>query len=157
MEEGRRGAAILAELPRCPGSTTLTPFVARSPDASPAALSGVFPVVATPFDSHGAPDAASLERLVDYLLCCGVDGMTFRGVASEVGTLAPGERRALTEQLCRLSAGIAAFVNAPETQAKLRERGVVPVGSTAQDFAKAMNDEFELYKKVVADAHIKAD
>jgi len=39
----------------------------------------------------------------------------------------------------------------------LKDRGVVPVGSTAQEFAKVMNDEYELYKQVVRDANIKAE
>lgn len=60
-------------------------------------LSGVFPVLPTPFDDAGAPDADSLRRLVRYLLRCGVDGLTFPGVASEVGQLTGDERLALTE------------------------------------------------------------
>ena len=59
-------------------------------------LTGVFPVLPTPFDSGGQPDVPSLRRLVKYLLDCGVDGMTFPGVASEVGTLNADERSALT-------------------------------------------------------------
>lgn len=59
-------------------------------------LTGVFPVLPTPFDAHGQPDLPSLRRLVQYLLDCGVDGMTFPGVASEVGTLSSDERRTLT-------------------------------------------------------------
>jgi hypothetical protein len=31
------------------------------------------------------------------------------------------------------------------------------VGSSARDFAQTMNDEFELYKKVVKDANIKPE
>jgi 4-hydroxy-tetrahydrodipicolinate synthase len=60
------------------------------------AISGVFPVLATPFDAQGAPDDAALRRLVRYLLACGVDGITFPGVASEVGQLSMDERRHLT-------------------------------------------------------------
>jgi tripartite-type tricarboxylate transporter receptor subunit TctC len=57
----------------------------------------------------------------------------------------------------RLSQEIQSFIAQPATQAKLRERGVVPVGSSARDFAQAMNDEFEMYRKVVRDAGIKAE
>jgi 4-hydroxy-tetrahydrodipicolinate synthase len=60
-------------------------------------LSGVFPVLPTPFDSTGAPDAGALRTLVRYLLACGVDGMTFPGVASEVGKLSVDERLRLTD------------------------------------------------------------
>ena len=34
---------------------------------------------------------------------------------------------------------------------------MVPVGSSAQDFAKLMNDEYELYKQVVRDAGVKPE
>ncbi len=50
------------------------------------------PVLPTPFDAAGRPDEASLRRLVRYLLRCGVDGMTYPGVASEVGQLSHAER-----------------------------------------------------------------
>jgi len=64
--------------------------------ASPASsIIGVFPVLPTPFDAQGAPDEAALRRVVRYLLACGVDGMTFPGVASEVGKLDATERRHL--------------------------------------------------------------
>ena len=55
-------------------------------------LAGVFPVLPTPFDDGGAPDVDGLRTLVRYLLRCGVDGMTFPGVASEVSTLSETER-----------------------------------------------------------------
>jgi hypothetical protein len=34
---------------------------------------------------------------------------------------------------------------------------VVPVGSSAAEFAKTMSEEYELYKQVVKDANIKAE
>jgi 4-hydroxy-tetrahydrodipicolinate synthase len=55
-------------------------------------LSGIFPVLPTPFDAHGAPDEASLRRLVRYLVASGADGATYPGVASEVGELTSDER-----------------------------------------------------------------
>ncbi len=61
-----------------------------------APLSGVFPVLPTPFGADGAPDEAALRGLVRYLLRCGVDGITYPGVASEVGQLTVAERHALT-------------------------------------------------------------
>ena len=66
------------------------------PEPSFTPIAGVFPVLPTPFDDAGAPDVAGLRRLVRYLLACRVDGMTFPGVASEVGKLTVDERRALT-------------------------------------------------------------
>jgi 4-hydroxy-tetrahydrodipicolinate synthase len=58
-------------------------------------LSGVYPIVATPFARDGAPDLADLARLVDFLVGAGVDGVVFPGVASEFDTLAPAERETL--------------------------------------------------------------
>ncbi len=59
-------------------------------------ISGVFPVLPTPFDSQGQPDTDSLRRLVRYLLLCGVDGITYPGVASEFAQLTEEERNMLT-------------------------------------------------------------
>lgn len=61
-----------------------------------APLTGVFPVLPTPFDAQGRTDEAALRRLVGYLLRCGVDGVTYPGVASEVAELAHDERARLT-------------------------------------------------------------
>lgn len=71
------------------------------------------------------------------------------------GVMAPaGTPPAIVE---KLSQEISAFVKLPATQAKLKERGVVPVGSSAKEFAALMEGDFELYKKVVKDANIKAE
>lgn len=66
-----------------------------SVDAFPA-LNGVIPVLPTPFHADGMVDEASLRRLVRYLLRCGVDGMTYPGVASEFAELSLTERVQLT-------------------------------------------------------------
>ena len=91
-----------------------------------------------------APELAPIADLVP-----GFDVKPWHGVMAPAGT-----PPAIVD---KLSAEIQAFVKLPATQAKLRERGVVPVGSSAKAFAQAMNDEFELYKKVVKDANVKAD
>ena len=72
--------------------------VTMSPiDASAQApLAGVFPVLPTPFDTEGRVDAPGLRRLVRYLLACGVDGVTYPGVASEVAQLSSEERLSMT-------------------------------------------------------------
>ena len=57
----------------------------------------------------------------------------------------------------KLSEEIQAFLRTPEAEEKLRGAGVVRVGSSAKDFAQAMADDFDLYKKVVKDAGIKAE
>ena len=71
------------------------------------------------------------------------------------GVMAPaGTPQAIVD---KLSTEIQAFLRLPDTEAKLRERGVVRVGSSAAEFAKTMRDEAALYKKLVADTGIKAD
>jgi len=55
-------------------------------------LSGIFPVLPTPFDEGGAPDEGSLRRLVRYVIASGADGATYPGVASEVAELTTEER-----------------------------------------------------------------
>ena len=74
------------------------------------ALTGVFPVLPTPFDRAGQVDEAALRRLVRYLLHCGADGMTYPGVASEVGELTEPERRHLTAAVLDEVAGRAPVI-----------------------------------------------
>ncbi|CAN7696722.1 Bug family tripartite tricarboxylate transporter substrate binding protein [Variovorax paradoxus] len=57
----------------------------------------------------------------------------------------------------KLAAEIQAFLRLPDTEAKLRERGVVRVGSSPAEFAKSLRDEAAFYKKLAADAGIKAE
>jgi 4-hydroxy-tetrahydrodipicolinate synthase len=68
-------------------------------------LNGVFPVLPTPFDAQGRPDEAGLRRLVRYLLAAGVDGITYPGVASEVGQLSREERLSLGAAVLDEAAG----------------------------------------------------
>jgi 4-hydroxy-tetrahydrodipicolinate synthase len=55
-------------------------------------LSGVFPVLPTPFTLDDAVDAAAFRRLIDFAVESGVDGVVFPGMASEVETLSAAER-----------------------------------------------------------------
>ena len=86
-------------------------------------LTGVFPVLPTPFDATGAVDVASLRRLVRYLLRCGVDGMTYPGVASEVGQLRADERTQLTEVvLAEVEGRVPVIVGASSGDVELTSR-----------------------------------
>jgi tripartite-type tricarboxylate transporter receptor subunit TctC len=91
-----------------------------------------------------APELAPIADLVP-----GFDIKPWHGVMAPAGTP--------VAIVNKLSEEIQAFVRLPATQAKLRDRGVVPVGSSAREFAQTMNDEFELFKKVVKDAGVKPD
>ena len=57
----------------------------------------------------------------------------------------------------KLSEEVQAFLRTPAAQAKLQDRGIVKVGSSASDFQAFMASEFELYKKVIQDAGIRAE
>lgn len=73
-------------------------------------LEGVFPVLPTPFAADGAPDAPALLRLADWAIACGVDGIVFPGMASEVETLKPEERADLVARLGRHLGGRVPFI-----------------------------------------------
>jgi tripartite-type tricarboxylate transporter receptor subunit TctC len=57
----------------------------------------------------------------------------------------------------KISDEVQAFLRTPEAQTKLRDKGVVKVGSSAAEFQAFMASEFELYKKIIKEAGIKAD
>ncbi len=90
-------------------------------------LSGIFPVLPTPFDASGAPDVASLRRLVRYAIASGVDGITYPGVASEASELTTDERLALVavvqdELAGRLPLIVGVSSSSAETSAMLAVR-----------------------------------
>lgn len=91
-----------------------------------------------------APDLAPIADTVP-----GFDVSPWHGVVAPAGT-----PQAIVD---KLSAEIQAFLRQPDTEAKLREAGVVRVGSSPKDFAQAMQNDFELYTKVVKDANVKAE
>lgn len=68
-------------------------------------LEGVLPVLATPLEADGTPSLADFDRLIDFNLQAGVDGLVFPGNASEVGSLSVEERRLLTERLAARVSG----------------------------------------------------
>ncbi len=73
-------------------------------------LSGVFPVLVTPFTRDGAIDPAALGPLVDFVVDAGADGLVYPGMASEVETLAPEERLTMVRALGAALAGRLPFI-----------------------------------------------
>src|SRR5271163_4028963 len=65
--------------------------------ASSAPIQGVCPVLATPFDAAGAPDADALARVAEFVLAAGADAVVYPGVASEVEQLSAEERDRLLD------------------------------------------------------------
>jgi 4-hydroxy-tetrahydrodipicolinate synthase len=63
----------------------------------PAALRGVFPVLATPFNADLSPDEPGLRAIARYAIEAGVDGIVYPGVASEYDTLTIDERLRLVD------------------------------------------------------------
>jgi tripartite-type tricarboxylate transporter receptor subunit TctC len=91
--------------------------------------------------------APELAPIADHVP--GFDVRPWHGVVAPAGT-----PQAIVD---KLSTEIQAFLRQSDTEAKLRDAGVVRVGSTPKEFAQAMQDDFELYTKVVKDAGIKPD
>ncbi|SFP97780.1 4-hydroxy-tetrahydrodipicolinate synthase [Amycolatopsis arida] len=61
------------------------------------ALHGVVPPLVTPLTATGEVDRASLERLVEFQLAAGVDGVFLGGSSGEVALLDTAQRRAIVE------------------------------------------------------------
>src|SRR3989304_3463720 len=57
-------------------------------------LRGFWNIVPTPFQENGDLDEASIATLVDFVVGCGVDGMTILGVMGEAAKLSDAERSA---------------------------------------------------------------
>ena len=91
--------------------------------------------------------APELPPIADFVP--GFDIKPWHGVMAPAGTPAP--------IVAKLSNEIQAFIREPATQMKLKDRGVVPVGSSAQEFGKVMEDEYELFRKLVKEAGIKPE
>ena len=60
-------------------------------------LSGVFPVVPTPFTADGSIDPSALQPLIEFVIASGANGLVYPGMASEVETLSPEERLTLVQ------------------------------------------------------------
>jgi 4-hydroxy-tetrahydrodipicolinate synthase len=64
---------------------------------------GVYIIAATPFTEGGAIDIASVDRMVDFYVASGVDGITVLGMMGEAPKLTHEESVALTRQVVRRS------------------------------------------------------
>lgn len=100
-----------------------------------ASLTGVLPVLPTPFAPDGAVDEAAFRRLIDFAVEAGVQGVVFPGMASEVETLSPEERARLVALLGRHLAGRLPFVvgasDADPARAAARAREGAAAGAVA--------------------------
>lgn len=68
-------------------------------------LTGVFPVMVTPFGENGEVDEGSLDRLVDFLLERKCHGLTVLGVMGEAARLLESERDRVADRVLNRVAG----------------------------------------------------
>lgn len=75
---------------------------------------GVFSIAATPFNEDGSIDHVSVDRVTDFYLGCGVDGLTILGMMGEAPKLEASESVAITRQVVgRATVPIIVGVSAP--------------------------------------------
>jgi 4-hydroxy-tetrahydrodipicolinate synthase len=74
--------------------------------------SGVYIIAATPFTEDGAVDGASLDRLMDFYVGCGITGVTVLGIMGEAPKLTHAESVALTRQVVGRVNGLPVVVGA---------------------------------------------
>lgn len=66
---------------------------------------GVYPIALTPFDETQAIDYPSLDRLIDFYIQCGVEGVTLLGILGEPQKLTDEEQMALVRHVLRRTGG----------------------------------------------------
>lgn len=67
--------------------------------------SGVYAIAATPFLPDGSVDRASVDRMTDFYLGCGANGLTILGVMGEAPKLEGEEALAITRQIVTRAKG----------------------------------------------------
>ncbi|WP_017773568.1 dihydrodipicolinate synthase family protein [Paraburkholderia kururiensis] len=66
---------------------------------------GVFPIAVTPFTEDGQLDLASTDRMVDFYLECGANGLTILGILGEATKLTADESHAFAARVLARVAG----------------------------------------------------
>lgn len=64
-----------------------------------ASAKGVFAIATTPFHDDGRLDSAGIDRLTDFYVGCGIDGLTILGIMGEAPKLEPEESLAIIRQV----------------------------------------------------------
>jgi len=68
-------------------------------------LSGILPVLPTPFGQHGEVDLETMEQVAQFCIDAGASALVFPGVASEFDHLSAEERLSLLKVVCRVAHG----------------------------------------------------
>lgn len=92
---------------------------------------GVFSIAVTPFEPNGALDLASVDRMTDFYLNCGVTGLTILGIMGEAPKLEASESLAITRQVvARANVPVVVGVSSPGFAAmRSLARGVMDLGA----------------------------
>src|SRR6185437_337135 len=92
---------------------------------------GVFAIAATPFLPDGSLDTASIDRMTDFYLNCGVTGLTILGMMGEATKLEPEESLAISRQVVsRAKVPVIVGVSAPGFAAmRALARSVMDLGA----------------------------
>lgn len=75
------------------------------PRFSPSQIRGVIPALVTPFDKDENFDPARTRKVVDFLICQGVDGLYLTGSTGEAFLMTPEERKEVVKVVCDQVAG----------------------------------------------------
>src|SRR5665213_595967 len=69
------------------------------------AAAGVYVIAVTPFTDSLEIDFSSLDRMTDFYLDCGVDGLTLLGIMGEAPKLSGEESQSVVNRVLRRVAG----------------------------------------------------
>jgi len=96
-----------------------------------ATAKGVYAIAVTPFTADGAIDTASVDRMTDFYLSCGVSGLTILGMMGEAPKLDLAEALAISSQVVRRApVPVIVGVSAPGFAAmRSLARGVMDLGA----------------------------
>jgi 4-hydroxy-tetrahydrodipicolinate synthase len=104
---------------------------------------GVYAILATPFTDDGSVDFSGLDRLVDFELAAGVDGLTILGIMGEAHKLTEYERERIVEAIVRRTNGripVVVGTSAAATDLAIRySRKAADQGATALMVAPPTN------------------
>jgi 4-hydroxy-tetrahydrodipicolinate synthase len=96
-----------------------------------ATAKGVYAIAVTPFTPDGAIDSASVDRMTDFYLSCGVSGLTILGMMGEAPKLDLAEALAIAGQVVRrANVPVVVGVSAPGFAAmRSLARGTMDLGA----------------------------
>ena len=103
---------------------------------------GVYAIAVTPFLADGGLDHASVDRVTDFYLGCGVTGLTILGVLGEAPKLDLGESLGVTGQVVRRAGAVPVIVgvSAPGFAAmRALARGAMDLGAAGVMIAPPNN------------------